>query len=156
MMSRFWIIWIFIGIGIFGVMYTSLTSNSLETEDVEKISIIYSNIDFSETRYSGNTDDIAQYLIEITHNSWQQGCEIEKKCFLPHVKTIMVNDVIMFVNQDDFEHNILVRGDSQYLHFPADVIRSNEYFVYKFNSPGEYEYVCTLHPWMEGKIIVES
>ena len=66
----------------------------------------------------------------------------------------MVNDVIMFVNQDDFEHNILLRGDSQYLHFPADVIRQNEYFVYKFNVPGEYDYVCTLHPWMEGVIQV--
>ena len=151
MKIRFWNILFIFGIVIFGIFYLSLTNDNLKTEN---ISSIYSSDDYTETRYSGNTEDVAQHLVEIAKNSWQQGCEIEKKCFLPHMKTIMVNDVIMFVNQDDFEHNILVRGDSQYLHFPADVIRQNEYFVYKFNVPGEYDYVCTLHPWMEGVIQV--
>ena len=136
-------------------MYTMLALDEVKVEDSEKISTIYSSDDYTETRYSGNTKSTAQYLIEIANNSWRQGCELEEKCFHPHMKTIMVNDVIMFVNHDDFEHNILVRGDSQYLHFPADVIRADEYFVYKFNVPGKYEYVCTLHPWMEGKITVE-
>ena len=154
MKLRFWsVVFVFVAV-IFGILYLGLTIDNLKTENIDKISSIYSSDDFTETRYSGNTDDTAQHLVEIANNSWQQGCEIEKKCFLPHMKTIMVNDVIMFVNQDDFEHNILVRGDSQYLHFPADVIRPNEYFVYKFNVPGEYDYVCTLHPWMEGIIQV--
>ncbi len=120
-----------------------LALDEVKIEDSEKISTIYSSEDYTETRYSGNTKGTAQHLIEIANNSWQQGCEVEEKCFLPHMKTIMVNDVIMFVNHDDFEHNILVRGDA------------DEYFVYKFNVPGKYEYVCTLHPWMEGKITVE-
>ena len=154
MKLRFWsVVFVFVAV-IFGILYLGLTIDNLKTENIDKISSIYSSDDFTETRYSGNTDDTAQHLVEIANNSWQQGCEIEKKCFLPHMKTIMVNDVIMFVNQDDFEHNILVREDSQYLHFPADVIRPNEYFVYKFNVPGEYDYVCTLHPWMEGVIQV--
>jgi len=154
MKLRFWsVVFVFVAV-IFGILYLGLTIDNLKTENIDKISSIYSSDDFTETRYSGNTDDTAQHLVEIANNSWQQGCEIEKKCFLPNMKTIMVNDVIMFVNQDDFEHNILVRGDSQYLHFPADVIRPNEYFVYKFNVPGKYDYVCTLHPWMEGVIQV--
>ena len=154
MKLRFWsVVFVFVAV-IFGILYLGLTIDNLKTENIDKISSIYSSDDFTETRYSGNTDDTAQHLVEIANNSWQQGCEIEKKCFLPHTKKVMVNDVIMFVNQDDFEHNILVRGDSQYLHFPADVIRPNEYFVYKFNVPGKYDYVCTLHPWMEGVIQV--
>ena len=154
MKLRFWsVVFVFIVV-ICGILYLSFTVDNLKTENIDKISSIYSSNNFSETKYSGNTEDAAQHLVEIANNSWQQGCEIEKKCFLPHMKTIMVNDVIMFVNQDDFEHNILLRGDSQYLHFPADVIRQNEYFVYKFNVPGKYDYVCTLHPWMEGVIQV--
>ena len=152
---RVWIIVISIGI-IFGISCVSLLGIfGLKTDNMDELSSIYTNSDYSEAKYSGTTKEKAQHLVEIAKNSWQQGCEIEKKCFLPHMKTIMVNDVIMFVNQDDFEHNILLRGDSQYLHFPADVIRADEYFVYKFNVPGKYEYVCTLHPWMEGKITVE-
>ena len=151
---RVWIIVISIGI-IFGISCVSLLGIfGLKTDNMDELSSIYTNSDYSEAKYSGTTKEKAQHLVEIAKNSWQQGCEIEKKCFLPHMKTIMVNDVIMFVNQDDFEHNILVRGDSQYLHFPADVIRPNEYFVYKFNVPGKYDYVCTLHPWMEGVIQV--
>ena len=155
MKLRFWSMVFVFGIVICGILYLSLTIDNLKTENIDKISSIYSSDDYTKTRYSGNTESIAQHLIEITDNSWQQGCEIEKKCFLPHMKTIMLNDIMMFVNQDDFEHNILVRGDSQYLHFPADVIRPNEYFVYKFNVPGKYDYFCTLHPWMEGMITVE-
>ena len=151
---RVWIIVISIGI-IFGISCVSLLGIfGLKTDNMDELSSIYTNSDYSEAKYSGTTKEKAQHLVEIAKNSWQQGCEIEKKCFLPHMKTIMVNDVIMFVNQDDFEHNILLRGDSQYLHFPADVIRPNEYFVYKFNVPGKYDYVCTLHPWMEGVIQV--
>ena len=151
---RVWIIVISIGI-IFGISCVSLLGIfGLKTDNMDELSSIYTNSDYSEAKYSGTTKEKAQHLVEIAKNSWQQGCEIEKKCFLPNMKTIMVNDVIMFVNQDDFEHNILVRGDSQYLHFPADVIRPNEYFVYKFNVPGKYDYVCTLHPWMEGVIQV--
>ena len=69
--------------------------------------------------------------------------------FSSHMKTIMVNDVIMFVNHDvHFEHNILVRGDSEYLHFPADVIRADEYFVYKFNVSGNtIMFVHFIHGW---------
>ena len=96
-------------------MYTMLALDEVKIEDSEKISSIYSSDDYTETRYSGNTKGTAQHLIEIANNSWQQGCEVEENCFLPHMKTIMVNDVIMFVNHDDFEHNILVRGNSQYL-----------------------------------------
>ena len=125
---RIWIIIISIGI-VFGVTYASLTVVILETEK-------------------------AQHLIEIVNNSWKQGCEKDDECFLPYVTTINVGDIILFTNQDEYEHNIRVRGDSEYLHFPADVIKPNEYFVYKFLEYGKYDYYCTLHPWMEGVIQV--
>ena len=81
--------------------FAIVSLDEVKIEDSEKISSIYSSEDYTETRYSGNTKGTAQHLIEIANNSWQQGCEVEEKCFLPHMKTIMVNDVIMFVNHDD-------------------------------------------------------
>ena len=73
-------------------------------------------------------------------------------CFLPYEKTINSGETVLFVNEDEFEHNVRLRGDSDYLHFPTDVIKQNEYFVYKFEETGKYQYHCTLHPWMEGVI----
>ena len=136
-----------------GISYASFSGlSNTYTEDLEQVSKIYSDDAFTETMYSGNTEEKAQHLIEITNNSWKQGCERDDECFLPYVTTINVGDIILFANQDEYEHNIRVRGDSEYLHFPADVIKPDEYFVYKFLEYGKYDYYCTLHPWMEGVI----
>ena len=146
---------IIVGIVILGISYVSFSGlSNIETENLEQVSIIYSNDTLTETMYSGNTEEKAQHLIEITNNSWKQGCERDDECFLPYVTAINVGDIILFANQDEYEHNIRVRGDSEYLHFPADVIKPDEYFVYKFLEYGKYDYYCTLHPWMEGVIQV--
>ena len=123
-----------------------------ETDD-DLINSIYSQTEiFSEAPYSGNTDEKAQHLIIIAKDSWKPGCEIDDLCFLPYEKTINSGETVLFVNEDEFEHNVRLRGDPNYLHFPTDVIRQNEYFVYKFEYSGKFQYHCTLHPWMEGVI----
>ena len=119
----------------------------------ERLNSIYSQTEiFSEAPYSGNTDEKAQHLIIIAKDSWKPGCEKEDLCFLPYEKTISVGETILFVNEDEFEHNVRLGGDPNYLHFPTDVIKQNEYFVYKFEYSGKFQYHCTLHPWMEGVI----
>lgn len=147
---------ILIGIAGCGVVYVNFTIDNLKIENIDKISVIYSSDEFLETRYSSNTKEKAQHLIEITNGSWKQECEKNDECFIPYMKTIGANEAILFVNQDEYEHNIRVKGDPSYLHHPTDVIRQNEYFVYKFNESGEYDYYCTLHPWMEGMITVNE
>ena len=112
--------------------------------DAERINSIYSETEiFSEAPYSGNTDEKAQHLIIIAKDSWKPGCEVDDLCFLPYEKTINAGETVLFVNEDEFEHNIRLRGDSDYLHFPTDVIRQNEYFVYKFEEMGKYQYHCS-------------
>ncbi len=119
----------------------------------ERLNSIYSQTEiFSEAPYSGNTDEKAQHLIIIAEDSWKPGCEKEGLCFLPYEKTINTGEIVLFVNVDEFEHNVRLRGDPNYLHFPTDVIKQNEYFVYKFEESGKFQYHCTLHPWMEGVI----
>ena len=146
-----------IGASILIFFVATLFTGEIETENADNVLInsIYSEKEiFSEARYSGNTDEKAQQLIIIAENSWEQGCEVDNLCFLPYEKIINVGETVLFLNQDEFEHNVRLRGDPNYLHFPTDVIKQNEYFVYKFNDPGKFEYHCTLHPWMEGVIII--
>ena len=144
-----------IGASILIFFAATLFTGEFETEKSDDVLInsIYSEKEiFSEARYSGNTDEKAQQLIIIAENSWEQGCEVDNLCFLPYEKIINAGETVLFLNQDEFEHNVRLRGDPNYLHFPTDVIRQNEYFVYKFYEMGEYQYHCTLHPWMEGVI----
>ena len=133
--------------------YIILSDVTNSEKDNERLNLIYSQIEiFSEAPYSGNTDEKAQHLIIMAKDSWKPGCEEEDLCFLPYEKTISVGETILFVNEDEFEHNVRLRGDPNYLHFPTDVIKQNEYFVYKFEYSGKFQYHCTLHPWMEGVI----
>ena len=133
--------------------YIILSDVTNSEKDNERLNSIYSQIEiFSEAPYSGNTDEKAQHLIIMAKDSWKPGCEEEDLCFLPYEKTISVGETILFVNEDEFEHNVRLRGDPNYLHFPTDVIKQNEYFVYKFEYSGKFQYYCTLHPWMEGVI----
>ena len=137
---------------IFAAYIAIYDMTNSETDD-DLINSIYSQTEiFSEAPYSGNTDEKAQHLIIIAEDSWKPGCEEEDLCFLPYEKTISVGETILFVNEDEFEHNVRLRGDPNYLHFPTDVIKQNEYFVYKFEYSGKFQYHCTLHPWMEGVI----
>ena len=133
--------------------YIILSDVTNSEKNNERLNSIYSQIEiFSEAPYSGNTDEKAQHLIIMAKDSWKLGCEEEDLCFLPYEKTISVGETILFVNEDEFEHNVRLRGDPNYLHFPTDVIKQNEYFVYKFEYSGKFQYHCTLHPWMEGMI----
>ena len=133
--------------------YIILSDVTNSEKNNERLNSIYSQIEiFSEAPYSGNTDEKAQHLIIMAKDSWKPGCEEEDLCFLPYEKTISVGETILFVNEDEFEHNVRLRGDPNYLHFPTDVIKQNEYFVYKFEYSGKFQYHCTLHPWMEGMI----
>ena len=105
-----------------------------------------------EKRYSEHTLTAYEKDLEQFTNFLQETFEIDDLCFLPYEKTINAGETVLFVNEDEFEHNVRLRGDPNYLHFPTDVIRQNEYFVYKFEYSGKFQYHCTLHPWMEGVI----
>tara|TARA_Y100001938_G_scaffold134785_1_gene195657 strand:+ start:419 stop:880 length:462 start_codon:yes stop_codon:yes gene_type:complete len=136
--------------------YVAISEMTNTKTDDEIINSIYSKTEiFSKAPYSGNTDEKAQHVIMIGKDSWKPGCEENDLCFLPYEKIIKIGETVLFVNEDEFEHNVRLRGDPNYLHFPTDVIKQNEYFVYKFEENGKYQYYCTLHPWMEGIINVK-
>ena len=69
---KFLVILISIGI-VFGVVYVGFTLTNVE--DINMVSKIYSNEQYSEAMYSGNTKERAQHLIEIEEGTWKQGCE---------------------------------------------------------------------------------
>ena len=107
------------------ILYASVSDMmnfEIQNTDNELIDSIYSEKEiFTEAPYSGNTNDKAQHVIIIVKDSWKQGCEIDDSCFLPYEKIIGVGETILFVNQDEFEHNVRLRGDPNYLHFLAKV-----------------------------------
>jgi plastocyanin len=67
--------------------------------------------------------------------------------FEPAVLAIEPGDTVTWTWQGENPHDVV--GDQ----FESD-IRSTGTFTHIFEDPGEYAYVCTIHPGMEGLIVV--
>ena len=84
------------------------------------------------------------------------GCEEIDKCYIPSTITIDSGNQITWVNEDSAFHSVT----SGFYDAPSDLFDSGhlnpfESFTVDFNESGTYDYFCTLHPWMEGQVIVE-
>ena len=54
-------------------------------------------------------------------------------------------------NEDDSPHRI---GDKNGT-LKSAALDTDDTFSHTFAAPGEYPYICTIHPYMVGKIIVK-
>jgi plastocyanin len=59
---------------------------------------------------------------------------------------------VTWVNHDDIPHLVVIIGgkDSK-----SPALDTDDEYSYKFDKPGTYEYFCSIHPKMTGKIIVK-
>lgn len=74
---------------------------------------------------------------------------IENFAFNPPVLNIKVGDAVAWVNRDSSIHTV----DSDI--FKSGNLNTGESFEFKFNTQGNFDYICGIHPSMKGKIIVE-
>ena len=84
------------------------------------------------------------------------GCEETDRCYIPSVVTISAGESVTWVNEDSAFHSVT----SGFYDAPIDLFDSGhmdpfDSYTLTFDEAGTYDYFCTLHPWMEGKVIVE-
>lgn len=88
--------------------------------------------------------------------------------YLPTATAIQVNQTVTWLNQDTEGHTVtsgkaggregLIQnnmGQPSGL-FDSGTIKPGKTWSYTFAKPGQYEYFCTIHPWMDGYIIVNE
>ena len=77
---------------------------------------------------------------------------IDNFAFAPATLTVKRGTKIVWINDDDVPHLIVnVEGK-----FPSSkVLDTNQRFTTTLTAPGTYRYFCSLHPQMQGKIVVE-
>ena len=76
---------------------------------------------------------------------------IENFKFLPGNLTVPAGTTVIWKNEDDSPHRI---GDKNGT-FKSAALDTDDTFSHTFTAPGEYPYICTIHPYMVGKIIVK-
>jgi len=67
-----------------------------------------------------------------------------------NVLEIPVGTTVTWTNQDPIIHTVTAVDES----FDSGFMREGETWSYTFEEPGEFEYLCTPHPWMRAKVIV--
>ncbi|QDI89720.1 hypothetical protein Nisw_06790 [Candidatus Nitrosopumilus sp. SW] len=84
------------------------------------------------------------------------GCEETDRCYIPSEIRIAVGESVTWVNEDSAFHSVT----SGFYDEPIDLFDSGyldpfESYTLTFDETGTFDYFCTLHPWMEGQVIVE-
>jgi plastocyanin len=75
---------------------------------------------------------------------------IDNFSFAPHDAVVPVGAAVTWTNKDDVPHNIV----STTRQFKSPVIDTDGQFTHQFDTPGAYEYYCSLHPKMTGRVVV--
>jgi plastocyanin len=75
---------------------------------------------------------------------------IEGVKYSPAAITVKRGDTVVWVNKDPFPHTVTSRGNFDSKGIPAD-----GKWTYVARRAGAYDYVCTYHPNMKGRLTVQ-
>jgi len=75
---------------------------------------------------------------------------IDNFSFAPHDTVVPLGAAVTWTNRDDVPHNIV----STTRQFRSPVIDTDGQFTHQFDTRGAFEYFCSLHPKMTGRVVV--
>ena len=77
--------------------------------------------------------------------------KIDNFSFEPQVLTVPAGATVTWTNMDDVPHTV-VNTEKK---FASKVLDTDQQFSHTFTDAGTYEYYCSIHPHMTGKVIVK-
>ena len=97
-----------------------------------------------------------QVSVSLPQGTSVPGCEETNECFLPYMVTIHPGDEVVWSNDDTAAHTVTsgtaaVGADGL---FDSSLFMAGATFSHTFDTLGEYDYYCMVHPWMLGKVFV--
>jgi len=104
--------------------------------------------------------DHATASVSIPAGSSAPGCEETNECYVPHEVTIDVGGEVTWSNDDTAAHTVTSGNpaDGPDGLFDSSLFMAGATYSVKFDDyePGEYNYFCMVHPWMQGVVIVQG
>jgi amicyanin len=76
--------------------------------------------------------------------------KIDNFSFGPTEVKVAVGTTVTWTNRDDIPHTV-VSNDKL---FKSKVLDTDEKFSFTFTKAGTYEYFCSIHPHMTGRVVV--
>ncbi len=81
----------------------------------------------------------------------EQEIRIDNFSFVPQTVTVKAGTIVTWVNRDDVPHTVMGTAKE----FSSQVLDTGDKYTHTFTTPGSFEYYCSVHPHMKGKVIVE-
>ena len=73
--------------------------------------------------------------------------------FDPAVLTVPAGTTVVWTNKDEVPHSV-VSSDKRFTQ--SGGLDTGDHYSYTFTDAGSYEYFCSLHPFMKGKVVVTA
>jgi amicyanin len=70
--------------------------------------------------------------------------------FSPPTITVTAGSMVVWTNNDSVQHDITFDGGK----IRSSVLNQNDTFSHTFPTAGTYHYICSIHPFMHGTVIV--
>jgi len=121
------------------------------------LAYVFAFVSFDDSSNDENDLKIIEHVDVIMPTKVSRpGCEIENRCYIPSEIFVEKGKQVTWVNEDSAFHSVT----SGFYDSPTDLFDSGyldpyESFSLTFDESGTFDYFCTLHPWMEGQVIVE-
>jgi len=107
---------------------------------------------------SGNDDGTANApasrVSAATAGSEPKQISIVNFRYVPDTLTVPAGTTVTWTNQDDMPHTVTSTVKPRVL--DSEALDTDARFSYVFTEPGTYNYLCTIHPKMAGRVIVEK
>jgi amicyanin len=102
----------------------------------------------------GNDDATAPGVPGAAAGSESQQISIVDFKYVPDTLTVQVGTKVTWTNRDDMPHTVTSPAKPKAL--DSGAFDTDDRFSHVFTDPGTYDYLCTLHPQMRGRVIVEK
>ncbi len=72
--------------------------------------------------------------------------------FAPATLTVKVGDTVTWTNKDEEPHTVVANDGS--FHSPG--LDANATYSFTFTKAGSFDYICSIHPFMHGTVVVSA
>jgi amicyanin len=72
--------------------------------------------------------------------------------FAPASLAVKLGDTVTWTNKDEEPHTVV--ADDGSFHSPG--MDSNATYSFTFTNPGSFDYICSIHPFMHGTVVVTA
>ncbi|MCH7648734.1 MAG: hypothetical protein IIA83_09025, partial [Thaumarchaeota archaeon] len=97
------------------------------------------------------------FIVSLAEGSGVPGCELTDECYLPYSLEIWVSDTVSWNNVDSAAHTVTSGHPNKHDgNFDSGIMMVNQSWEFTFTDSGEYDYYCSLHPWMKGTVSVNQ